>query len=431
MTTERLAGPIENVLIASHVAFAGGTQSVVGGELDRPVPVPAVLTGLREVCRLQPMLRARLAGATPEWRFVFDRSFDDVEVTVHDRAGRTIEELLATENDRYLDITTGPVWRALVLTEESEVVAVVATFAHAIVDGMSVLAFMRQLADGINGRTATRQPLPVRPPMEDMVPDHSAAGGGVEMSQPAGAWAFDEAAEPGRRRTVILVDYLDADDLTAVRALCRAAQVKMDAFFVAVVQQALATTIPDALLLPALCAFDVRGALEPPVSAEEIGVYMKDFPVFDPAWVSRELTLWERAASVSAQLSKRRAEGLSALTHYPVAQLCAEIQLAAEYPSTSFWHSFSVSNMGRQPGAAPQDGARFSSVHLNSTDRIGNVGIQVVVHEVDGALCLALSYADPLVPARRISAVREEILRILRSEAHNRATQAVATKGTV
>jgi hypothetical protein len=317
-----------------------------------------------------------------------------------------------------------------VVTDGGDVVAVVVTFAHAIVDGISVLAFVRHLVDAINGRTATRAPLPVREPMEHLVPSRSVAGEGVVLGEPAGEWAFDETVDLQQRRTVILVDYLDAAELTELRARCRSAQVKMDALFVAVVQQALLETIPEALLVPALCAFDVRNALEPVVSAEEIGVYMKDFPVFDPLWATDELTLWQRAVSVSAQLSQRRAEGFSGLTQYPVAQLCAEIQWVAAHPSTSFWHSFSVSNMGRQSFGAPGGGVRFRSVHLNSTDRMGSVGIQVVFHEIDGALCVALSYADPLISARRISVVREDIIRILRAEAHGYSAELAATKGT-
>jgi hypothetical protein len=62
---QRPAGITETLPVESHVRLAGCTQATVAAEAGEPVPTPVVIDRLRTLFNRQPMLRARLAGASP------------------------------------------------------------------------------------------------------------------------------------------------------------------------------------------------------------------------------------------------------------------------------------------------------------------------------------------------------------------------------
>jgi hypothetical protein len=412
MTMERPAGLAETVFLASHLELAGSTQSVMVAEFVDPLPPSAILDGLRMLFCRQPMLRARLCGTAPNWRFVFDTAFDDVEIRTRTMGSDLLDKIFAAECDNILDLTLGPLWRALSITHDGAAVAIVVTFAHAIVDGVSAIAFMRQLLDGAGAAESYL----VRPPMEELLPAPPAPIGAAEressLFEPTGEWPFDDAAQPSQRRTSVVLGRVGPDTLDGLLYRCRAEHVSVDALFVSGILAALAKRIPAALSVPVICAFDARPELDPSVPAEEIGMYMKDLQLFDPEWATHA-DVWTRARRIRRQMRDRRKWALDHPGTLASAEIHEQIRLAADYPLKSFPFGFSVSNLGRQ---AVTSG--FRSLYLSSTDRIGIMGFQVVLTELRGELFLTFVHADPLVAPTTIATLRDDVIDMVRSASH-------------
>ncbi|MBN9743451.1 hypothetical protein DMP23_20595 [Amycolatopsis sp. A1MSW2902] len=414
MTAERPAGLFEVVFLATHTELFGSTQSVMAAELDAPLPAATLVDGLRVLSRRQPMLRARLAGEPPDWRFVFDRTFDDVEVGTVSADTGWLAEIFAAECDNVLDLTRGPLWRVLLVDGGQGVVAVVVTFAHAIVDGVSAIAFIRQLVDSV----AEAESHPVRPPLEDLVPVVPATAEPPPAPAPTGEWPFVEEVELTLRRTNVVLGRIEESTVDLMRRRCRAENVTVDALFVTATLRALRQRIPAALSVPVICAFDARPVLEPGVPAAEIGMYMKDLNLFDPEWAADRSSLWERASRIAGQIESRRNWELAHPAGYTAADIHTQIRLAAAYPMKSFPFGFSVSNLGRQSfvrGSRPS----FRSLYLSSTDRIGIMGFQLVLTEMRGELFLTFVHADPLIAPDTMAALRDDIIATVRSAVHD------------
>lgn len=417
MTVERPAGLAETVFLASHIELAGTTQSVMAAEFVDPLPESAIDDGLRALFRRQPMLRARLAGTAPDWRFVFDAAFDDVAVRSQAAGKSSLAEVFAVECDNILDLTAGPLWRVLTITRRGEVVAIVVTFAHAIVDGVSAIAFMSQLTDSAGARRS----YPVRPPMEDLLcsptpsAPHVPAGADEHVLShlvPTGEWPFDDPAQPSLRRTNVVLGRVGPETLDGLLRRCRAERVTVDAFFVSGILAALAKRVPAALSVPVICAFDARPELDPPVSAKEIGMYMKDLRLFDPEWAAHA-DIWARARHIRHDIQCQRQWELDHPGTLTSTEMHAQIRLAADYPLTTFPFGFSVSNLGRQPATS-----QLASLYLSSTDRIGIMGLQVVLATLRGELFLTFVHADPLVAAATIAALRDDVIDLVCSASH-------------
>jgi hypothetical protein len=406
MTLERRAGLAETVFLISHFELAGTTQAVVAAEFSEPLPVPRIVAGLHSLFRSQPMLRARLAGTAPNWRFTFDTSFDDVEIRTRESGQESFAEIFATECDNILDQADGPMWRALLVTNGGFVVAIIVAYAHAIGDGVSGISFLRQLLAGPDRVDS----YPIGPAMEDIMPvpaEPPAAGeGGSHLLEPTGEWPFDDVTEVCRRHTNVLLGYLDSGNLDSLLRRCRTAQVSVEAFFVSAILAVLARRVPAALSVPVICAFDVRSELHPPVPAAEIGMYMKDLRLFDPKWAEQE-DIWIRARRIRRQVVAQRKWVVGHPEPNTPTEVYDQIRLAADYPLKSFLFGFSIANMGRQ-SAMP--GLR--SLYLNTTDRIGIMGFQVVLTELNGALFLTFVHVDPLVASSTIAAIRDDVIEI-------------------
>jgi hypothetical protein len=423
MVVERPLKMSEIVLCASHIELGGTTQSVMVAEFDSVIPVPAIADGLRDVFRHQPMLRARLAGQAPRWRFAFDVRFDDVGVTTVDMTSTSLEEVFAAECDNVLDLEQGALWRVLLgiggPPAARGVTLMVVTFAHAIVDGVSGFSFARQILKAVDGQAGEGESFSVRPPLESG-PPRAAYEDAAPAPSAGGQWPFAKTVPFGRRRTNIVLGRIDKQILDFVLRRCRSEGVKVDAFFTAAIQAALARTNSAALSLPILSAFDVRRLMRPPVSPDEIGMFMKDIRLFDATWPISVVDVWERARSVSRIIVRERERELARPPEDSADEIYQQIRLAAMYPMDNFPFSFSVSNMGRQ--SFTRNGtAGLKSIYLSSTDRIGIMGFQAVLAEVEGDLHVAFVHTAPLISSETISQVRDDLTEIMRVEARKSA----------
>ncbi|HEV2372343.1 MAG TPA: hypothetical protein VGS19_09245 [Streptosporangiaceae bacterium] len=409
----------EAVLLATHIELGGSTQSVFAAEFDSPMPTPVITDGLREVFRRQPMLRARLAGQAPGWRFVFDVQFPDLDIRTTDLSCASADEVLAAECDNPLDLERGPLWRILLGTDGSSgaggVTLAVVTFAHAIVDGVSVFAFLQQLLAAVNGRARGAEPFQVRPPLESGLPP-AVSEDAVPVPPAAGQWPFAESAPIGQRRTNIVRGRIGKEVFEPILLRCRAEGVKVEGFFTASIQGALAHTSPAALSLPVLSTFDARTLMDPSVPRDEMGLFMKDIQLFDAAWQADGLDVWERARSVSSIIVEERHRGLAQLAENSAEETIQQIKLVAAYPLDGFAFGFSVSNVGRQflDRSGP---AGLKSFCPGSPDRIGIMGFQVALVEMGGDMHVTFVHTAPLISAETISQLLEGLTEIVQREA--------------
>ncbi|WP_188316522.1 phthiocerol/phthiodiolone dimycocerosyl transferase family protein [Solihabitans fulvus] len=313
---------------------------------------------------LRQAITAELSGVDP--RFVpTDNPIPLREVVLaRPDDARWADELDGTELAHPLDWRSGPLARAVVVSQPGQVHDLIISAPHCVADGTTVLALLRQWVRLTAEPPPAGQPVPsgsVLPPEARFPARHRETS--VELPDlPTGG------ADPGaverdvtrlaperfvpfdRRRTRLLHRFLAGDALEGLALACRREGVSMHGVLAAAMVSAVARDLgaPTSASFAIGSPVDFRDELDPPVSEDEIGSFVSALP---SVVRYRPDDLWSMARSVNREIRERRERG----EHFLPPRLLAErgpAGVADSGPFVRFMEEHGpfnvfISNMGR------------------------------------------------------------------------------------
>jgi NRPS condensation-like uncharacterized protein len=342
----------------------------IEGELS----TEALQTALRALQAQHPLLRlaitAEPSGAGP--RFVpTDNPIPLRAVSLaQSEDSRWAREVDEHELADPIDWRSGPLARAVVISQPGQIHDLVITVTHCIADGTTALALLRQwvkltaeppAADQTADQTVASEPVP--PAVEALFPARYREMSGVlpdrnpaaeEEPDPvqhgAGRLEADRFVPFHQRRTRLLHRFLPSDVLADLAPACRREGVTMHGVLAAAMACAVARDAgaPPPTHFAIGSPVDFRGELDQPVSEDDVGCYVS---AIHSVVRYQPDQLWSMARSINRDIAERRQRG----EQFSVFSLLAQQGPAGVADSEPFVRyieehgsfNFFVSNIGR------------------------------------------------------------------------------------
>lgn len=337
----------------------------VEGELS----VEALRRGLDALQAHHPLLRLAITTGPPEdgTRFVPTENpipLREVNLTEPDDE-RWVREVDEHEFATPIDWRSGPLVRAVVITQPGRIHDLVLSVTHCIADGTTLLALLRHWVRLTAGRpevdrTAERAPVPVAAEAL-FLERYRAMSGEMPDKSPEGEEEADGAGQVGRlepdrfvpfdrRRTRFLHRFLPGDALEDLSLACKREGVTMHGVLAAAMACAVARDAgaPPPAHFAIGSPVDLRGELSRPVSENEVGCYVS--AVHSVVRYQPD-DLWSMARFINRDIAERRKRGEQYVVFGQLAQQ-GPAGVADSEPFVRFIEehgsfNFFISNIGR------------------------------------------------------------------------------------
>lgn len=339
---------------------------------------------------------------------------------------RWVRELDEHELANSIDWRSGPLARAVVITQPGQIHDLIITVAHCIADGTTTLALLRQWVrfaaePPAPGQSAANEPVP--PPVEAILPARYRDMSGVLPDKDAGEDEPDTVDEQdvGRleaerfvpfhqRRTRMLRRFLGREALQNLTLACKREGVTMHGVLAAAVACAVARDAgappPTHFAVGSPVAF--RDELEQPVSEDEVGCYVS---AIHSVVRYQPDELWSMARFINRDIVERKEHG----EQYSVFSLLARqgptgvadsepfVRYIEEHGSFNFF----ISNIGRfdfpdSLGVWRLSGAQF----VGGISVVGYFGASVSTSH--GELSWNFTYIDEAISPERAERLADD-----------------------
>lgn len=285
------------------------------------LPAEVLRRGLDALQERHPLLQRAIEedpdGTNPRWVTAPGRRIP-LRAVLAQQNGQWIAEVNERELLERVNSATGPLIRAVVVSESEDVHDLLVVVPHIIADGTTVLSLARQWLELTADPTAVA-PMRELPPPEDLVPaaHRGEPGAGRLAEQTERDQALLAELTPGRvlptapvaleaRRTQLLHRELTGEQLAVLVDECRRQRVSVHGILTAALTLAAARDSADtARHFTVGSPIDFRPELAPPVSPDEVGSYVATVP----SMVDTSLPVWDLARAISQDLVARKAFG--------------------------------------------------------------------------------------------------------------------------
>lgn len=205
--------------------------------------------------------------------------FEDIPVSFHNdgdaKALFDVELTIPLETRRYL-------WRINIIRDHvNSQMSLVATFSHAVGDGLSILSFVKAFVDGLNQMADDKyvelESLPLLPPVEthlvkEKFSQLNRSMAESELFSEQTAWPFHKkAADIAQRKTGTVFQRLNDTELQSIKMFCKqhglTVQDALNAALLGALNSVLDSSIKTTLCTP----ISLRTFSEPVISAEDFG----------------------------------------------------------------------------------------------------------------------------------------------------------------
>lgn len=346
----------------------------------------------------------RVVGDPEEWRGVFD-----------EQLATPID--LATAPGRLIDL----VWHPGEPDEQHDLILVL---SHVLLDGRSMAALgWRILAYtfGVRPPAVSRPPIPAP---DDLIPPAYTGLHRALRANLAGqftALARRPTGLPGTlpalplRRTRAVIRTIDGDQLSALRARCRAEGVTVNAALAAALATALGTLARPGRSGSAGIGIpvDVRTRLHPTPDDDEPGMFTAVVPTFVPYGTG---TLWSSARAAKDQLAQRLTQhaDLTALAaiRYGCPRTLESGRRAIELIDRRAPWNVTLSNLGRLAPPETPEPLHLSALTVAGTNPCASA-LTVAVATLDTTLSITFCYVD--TPHAAIETLADHTLAAVRT----------------
>ncbi|WP_202919299.1 condensation domain-containing protein [Saccharothrix deserti] len=343
---------------------------------------------------------------------------------------RWVREVDEQELAVSIDWGSGPLARAVLITQPGHIHDLVITVAHCISDGTTLLSLLRQwvrLAAEPPAADQTVASGPVRPAVEDLFPARYRGGpGGLSDKNAAdeedpgavqgevGRLTADRFVPFHQRRTRLLHRFLASDALENLTLACKREGATVHGVLAAAMVSAVArdagTPSPTHFTIGSPVSF--RDELDPPPSQDEVGPYVS---AVHSVVQHRPDDLWSMARSITGDIAERRQRG----EHFAGASLLTDHGPAGVADSEPFVRfieehgpfNFFISNIGRFDfpdtlGPWQLSGAQF----VGGISVVGYFAASVSTSH--GQLSWNFTYIDEAISPERAERLADDSVRI-------------------
>lgn len=228
--------------------FGGPAVLCVSARIEGPLDIQLVKHACHHLQGRHPALRARIAAGDAGPLFVFDVPYRDIPVHSFFELGRTdLRVVVAREVDTPFDVSKC-LWRVLLITDRAELERhyLLLSLHHSICDGRSAVRLAGEMigycASIFAGEAVHVDPLPLRPPLEELIRSPAQAalktsgtsGPGDDGADAENVMPFHEVQPPGKRHTRFRVHALRTGGSAALLERCRRENVTVAAALAAV-----------------------------------------------------------------------------------------------------------------------------------------------------------------------------------------------------
>lgn len=414
-------------------AQAGSVNFVVIARVAGPVNESVVREALNLLSQRHPLLKTRIkVEDQPEFT-----SENVPEIPLRVEARRDDEHWQSEaekEVNQPLPWSTGPLVK-VVLLKGTKVNDLLIAFHHVIGDAMSGIYLVRDLlsmAEHIaGGNTPVVQPLPERPPVEDLLPE-SAHGvdGQVKTASLLGKQLVnmiqrpkklpkdgDSSSKDLRARNIYRV--LTPEETERFITRCREESTTVHGAICAAVLKAAANQIhsPDGkpITISCMSMVDLRQFLNPPIG-EEVGFYVS--AIITVHRFSTDTEFWDLARSAREAVHQSLEKGepfvsLSLLNKLAPKNITPEGLtriISRMYPSAVM-----VTNAGRLDIPEQYGPFALEDLHVAVANTSTPEFFNIALHTYSGKLTMSFFYAEPVVSQTRAAALVEDTMEILQS----------------
>lgn len=399
----------------------------VRGRLDlhRLTPSLAVLQ------RRHPLLRVcvQVDRGVP---YYLDTSAPIPLTVLERRDGTHWHHVVTEERNRPVPFDRAPLLRLTVLHGEAAS-ELIFTMHHLISDGASSTYILRDLLQALSQTVSTPElvPLPLRPAIEDLMPDKERGWSGIKRSLhfvADQAWTFfakqpllmaeQKSVPAAQRRSAVSHQQLSKEETAALLAACRAHNATLHGVLCAALLLAVGAEVrsespaPDHLL--GCCTpVNLRRHLKPEIG-EDIGLYVGPIVTFHR--LIADTQLFALAADLTGQIHAARTSGI------PTLALATQSRLLPPYvsPTQAARHLYnrlfgtvSVTNMGVLDIPLQYGDLRLVAVHIGGANNPYGSLISIGATTLDGQLFLNFNYNEQIVSDERIQRIVTATMRSL------------------
>lgn len=416
----RPLGFMESCMAGLEQAVPGSMQLVAAAQLHGPLDECAAAEAFRLLQHRHPLLRARFELGD-EWRLecTGDTTEPPVELArFGDGAGW--EDVFQRQCQTPLP-SSGPLWRALLLGDGTASSFLFLTINHAITDGLSQAALVRQFVSAHNrlvaGGHPDVRPLPLRPPVERLL-EHARSVRSETAPLPETArWRREMVVPAAERRPRHICRTLAPSTVRQLRDRARREGTTVNGALVSALIAAGPSVPTCDAVTSCLIPTNIRGLINPPIPSEEMGIYFRDVRLLLDVEDVR-MGFWKRARRCTEMHRAGLDAALAAPEGFSIDDIAAGVESFTHSTDDAFTLGYgAVSNMGRlepDPAAGP---LRLGSFRIGQGAISGALATSLVVATIDDCMYLTFTSTAPLLSDESALRVVESVLQEIEAAA--------------